>query len=410
MTSAVSPLQQLSGNKIKTYKMRPIVCVIATICMLFSNNSAAQSTHIFKVAVFAPIYLDAAFDGTNYKLGYTNLPRNILPGLEFYNGVMMAIDSLNAEGVNAEVLFYDLKNSAQPIHQLLKKTELADVSLIIASFNNRNDIKPLADFAYNKKIPLISETYPNDGGVSENPYFVLINSTLKTHVDALYKYVQRTYPTANLIWIKRKGVVEDMIQQFFTDMQKKTPAIPLKIKTMELVDTFTTVDFISGLDSNKQNILICGSLNESFGIAVMKTASANRDYNCSVIGMPTWDGFKDLGKSELKGIELIYSSPYYFPRTDKTSQLIISRYKNKFLSRPSDQVLKGFESMYHFTKLLLKYKDDLIHNLSDKSFKVFNDFDIQPIKFKRENLQADYLENKKLYFIKKVDGQIKSAN
>ncbi len=378
--------------------------------MLLSVKVAAQSAHPIKVAVFAPIYLDSAFNGANYKLGNSNLPRNILPGLEFYNGVMMAIDSLTAEGVNAEVLFFDLKNSAEPIPQLLAKPEMADVSLMIASFNNRNDIKPLADFALSKKIPLLSETYPNDGGVSENPYFVLINSTLKTHVDALYKYVQRNYSTANLVWVKRKGAVEDMIQQFFADMQKKTPSIPLKIKTMELVDTFATADLMVSLDSNKQNVLICGTLNEPFGTAVMKTLSANRDYNCTVIGMPTWDGFKDLGKSDLKGVELIYSSPYYFPRTDKTSQLIISRYKNKFQARPSDQVLKGFESMYHFTKLLIKYKQDLVHNLSDKSFRVFNDFDIQPIKFKRENLQADYLENKKIYFIKKLDGQIKSAN
>jgi len=54
--------------------------------------------------VFAPIYIDSAFDDANYKLG-TGIAKNILPGLDFYNGAMMAIDSLNAEGVHAEVFF-----------------------------------------------------------------------------------------------------------------------------------------------------------------------------------------------------------------------------------------------------------------------------------------------------------------
>jgi hypothetical protein len=41
---------------------------------------------------------------------------------------------------------------------------------------------------------------------------------------------------------------------------------------------------------------------------------------------------------------------------------------------------------------------------------VFNDFDIQPIRFKRESTLADYLENKKIYFVKRLAGQIKTVN
>jgi hypothetical protein len=46
----------------------------------------------------------------DYKLGKANLPRYILPGLDFYNGMMMAVDSLNKEQAPVEVLFYDSKS------------------------------------------------------------------------------------------------------------------------------------------------------------------------------------------------------------------------------------------------------------------------------------------------------------
>lgn len=385
--------------------------IIAVLLVILVNSftiqeSPAQEAPI-KIAVFAPIYLDSAFNGNNFKLSNTNLPKYLLPGLEFYNGVMMAIDSLNADGVNAEVLIYDSKQSESAIQEILTKPELAGVSLIIASFNNRNEIKPLADFALSKKIALISETYPNDGGVSENPYFVLINSTLRTHIDALYKYLQRFHSTDNLIWVKRKGTLEDMIQGFFTELQKKTPSLALRIKTVEMADSLNQQSLLAGLDSNRNNVLICGSLNEPFGTAIVKTLADNKDYKGTVIGMPTWDGFKDLNKPEYKTVEIIYSSPYHFPRTDKIAISISIKYKNKFQARPSDQVFKGFESMYHFSKLLLKHKEAFLNNLSDKSFKVFNDFDIQPIRFKRESAIADYLENKKIYILKKLDGQVK---
>jgi hypothetical protein len=281
------------------------------------------------------------------------------------------------------------------------------LSLIIASFNNRAEIKTLADFALVNKIPLISATYPNDGGIIENPYFVLINSTLKTHVDALYKFLQRTYATSNIVWVKKKGQMDDLIQSYFTDNNKKTPAVPLKVKTVELIDSFPTADLLIKLDSNRQNIVVCGTLNEGFAMSVIKTLSTNINYATIVIGMPNWDGFRDLFKPEYKAVGVIYTSPYNYTRTDKLGLYLTTKYRNKFLSRPSDLVFKGYESFYHFTKLSIKYRENLTHNLSDKSFKLFNDFDIQPVKFKKENKDPDYWENRKLYFIKKVDGQIK---
>jgi ABC-type branched-subunit amino acid transport system substrate-binding protein len=384
-----------------------IIVLLLVLVSLFTIQESRAQEATTKIAVFAPLYLDSAFNGNNFKLGNTNLPKFLLPGLEFYNGVMMAIDSLNAEGVNAEVLIYDSKQSELAIQEILSKPDLEGVSLIIASFNNRNEIKALADFALSRKIALISETYPNDGGVTENPYFILVNSTLRTHIDALYKYLQRFHSTDNLIWIKRKGALEDMIQSFFTELQKKTPSLALRIKTVEMVDSLNQQTLLTSLDSNRNNVLICGSLNEPFGTAIVKTLADNKDYKGTVIGMPTWDGFKDLAKPEYKGIEIIYSSPYHFPRTDKIAISISNKYRNKFQARPSDQVFKGFESMYHFSKLLIKHKEAFLNNLSNKSFKVFNEFDIQPIRFKRDNPIPDYLENKKIYILKKLDGQIK---
>jgi ABC-type branched-subunit amino acid transport system substrate-binding protein len=384
-----------------------IIVLLLVVVSFFTIQESRAQEATTKIAVFAPLYLDSAFNGNNFKLGNTNLPKFLLPGLEFYNGVMMAIDSLNAEGVNAEVLIYDSKQSESAIQEILSKPELEGVSLIIASFNNRNEIKALADFALSRKIALISETYPNDGGVTENPYFILVNSTLRTHIDALYKYLQRFHSTDNLIWIKRKGALEDMIQSFFTELQKKTPSLALRIKTVEMVDSLNQQTLLTSLDSNRNNVLICGSLNEPFGTAIVKTLADNKDYKGTVIGMPTWDGFKDLAKPEYKGIEIIYSSPYHFPRTDKIAISISNKYRNKFQARPSDQVFKGFESMYHFSKLLIKHKEAFLNNLSNKSFKVFNEFDIQPIRFKRDNPIPDYLENKKIYILKKLDGQIK---
>ena len=71
-------------------------------------------------------------------------------------------------------------------------------------------------------------------------------------------------------------------------------------------------------------------------------------------------------------------------------------------------VFKGFEITYHFTKLLSKHKDNLINNLSDKDFTLFNQFILQAVRLKSTSIKPDFLENRKLYFIKKQGGNIKS--
>lgn len=390
--------------------MRILRKFILVFIILISHYSAfaQEQPKVWKVAVFAPVYLDSAYtqDG-NYRLGNQILPRYMMPGLDFYNGVMLAIDSLNVEKQPVEVLFYDSKSIKGSTQNAILDSTFADASLIIASFNNRNEIKPLADFALEHEIPLISATYPNDAGLTENPYFILINPTLRTHLEGIYNYLQRVYPTSNMTMFRRKGAVEDMIQNGFAEIAKSSTSVPLKIKTVELTDSFTTSQVISYLDSSRQNIVICGTLNETFGINLVKSLSESKKYRSIAIGMPTWDALRGVDRN----VEIVYTTPYHFIRTDKIGLDITNTYRNKFSGRPSDMVFKGFEAMYRFTKLLIKHEGLLMKNLSDKSLKLFNEFDLQPVKPYSNNPNAvDYLENKKLYFIRKMDGQIRSVN
>ena len=47
------------------------------------------------MAVFLPLYLDSAFDASgNYRFDQ-NFPKYLNPGLEFYEGLQMAMDSLH---------------------------------------------------------------------------------------------------------------------------------------------------------------------------------------------------------------------------------------------------------------------------------------------------------------------------
>lgn len=382
--------------------------ILVALCCWFSSVTAQDNVSrppVLRVAVLAPLYLDSAFNGYTYKLGNSSLPKYLLPGLDFYNGVMLAVDSLNKEHVPLEVWIYDTKKAGSNIVSIVKELDYMNFSLLIASVNNAAEQKVISEFSFSKNVPVISATYPNDAGLASNPFFIMVNSTLKTHVEGIYKYMQHNYVIGKMLYVTRKGTLETKIKSYFTAMDS-TPN-KLKYKVVELPDNFTPEALTAFMDSTRQNIVVCGSVNENFGSLLAHTLNNATSYRSVAVGMPTWDL---ISPASVKNIELVYSTPFNFSRTDRIGKSITKQYKDKHQGRPSDMVFKGFESLYHFSKLMLSNKNNFLNSLSDSSYKIANDYQFEAVRLTSTSFVPDYLENKKLYFVKMQEGVIKSVN
>jgi hypothetical protein len=354
------------------------------------NTSSSQERKT--IIVFIPLEIDGAFNGTDYILGNNNLPKTMLPGLDFYNGVLMAVDSLKKSSATFDIRIIDTKQKNNSLTTLLTDSGLQKPTLIISALTNKVDTKLIADFALAQQSPMVSAVFPNDAGVTNNPFFTVLNPTLKTQCEAIYNYIQTNFSKNTILYLKKKGATEDYIQNIIVDNNSKTSKSFLNI---EVADSISFADIVPYLDSTKQNILLCGSLKESFGYSIVKLLNENPAYKATIIGMPTWDGEKSFN---VTNVEIIYASPFYFNGNEKLLKQLTAAYKLKYLGRPSDQFFKGFESMLYFT-----------NGLSAKAIPVFNSFKLMPVFNTDNKSQVDYQENKNLYFFRKQNGQIKSA-
>jgi hypothetical protein len=369
---------------------------------------AQVNNHKQRIAIFAPLYLDSAFDAYNgYRYDKT-FPKFINPGLEFYEGIQLALDSLNKENVPLEVFVFDTKSTKTLLQEQIN--ELDSVGLIIAHATVQENWV-LAGEAMLRNVPYINVNLPNNGGVTNNPFFVMLNPTLKTHVEMVYRYLQRFYGLNTITVLRKKGQMEDLIKTFIDDFGKSTASVPLKLNYLDLTDSFTLKQLLPLLDSNRQNVFVSASLDENFNRRLItQFALAGKAYKTSIIGMPTLDNLeKDFSRTEFKGPEIIYGHPFYNGKMDKVSVSINNHFVTKMYARPSDMVFRGYEVMWKYSKLLAKYKTDLSSNLTDKNNKVFTDFDIQPV-LNKQTMTMEYFENKKLYFIKWQDGVIRGVN
>ena len=76
----------------------------------FAQDDSLVLAGKYKIAIFAPLYLDSAFNSFDeYRYAKNVFPRFINAGLEFYEGAQLALDSLAREGKELEIFVYDTR-------------------------------------------------------------------------------------------------------------------------------------------------------------------------------------------------------------------------------------------------------------------------------------------------------------
>lgn len=388
-----------------------ILFIIAFFCFkkVAAQNDTLIKTPVYKIGIFSPLYLDSVFSNNSFKYKQ-GIPRFILPALDFVQGTQVAMDSIHLKNENIETTIYDSKAFEQNIPWLIQNKKLDSLNLIIGNVKEA-EYKQLAEFAIQKKIPFISSTYPNDGGITANPYVVIVNPTLRAHCEIIYSYLLQNHGTDKIFLCRQNGKQEDMVAEFFKQINEQDGSTLLKIETLNFEQT-VNIDFLkSKLDSNRKNIIVGASLDETF---VTKLADAcfklQITYPITLIGMPNWDGMPGLHKKEsYPNFPIFFTSPYFNNKWDDYSKMLISAYTKKYKGKPSDMAFKGFELMYLFTELLTRYPGNLMDNLNDRSIKIFNEYNFLPVRLKKENEVPDYFENKHLYFIKILKGVVSKA-
>jgi hypothetical protein len=384
------------------FRCKTVFLLIA--CCLLLADVHAQQLRRHKIAIFAPLYLDSSFNASgNFRYEKTGA-RFANAGLDFYYGAQLALDSLEKRNAPLEVFICDSRGK-QGISYQLSKPEMRDIEMIIAE-TNAPETRLLAEAALRKKIPFISTTFPNDAGVDGNPYFVILNTTLKAHVEGIYQFLQKYHSLDKIVVFRKRGTQEDLLEDYFHDITQSTASTPLDLKFVDIGTDYVPQTLAAHLDSTKRTVVVAGSLDEAFATKLTQTlAGLNSKYPVRVIGMPTWENYNF---SKANDLEIIYTTPFNYDRSSGLESSLAAEYAKALAFQPSDLFFRGYETTLRFALLLLDTGSDIASNLSRKGNVVFTPFDIQPVFKDQSKMSLDYFENRHLYFIK-VFGSVKNV-
>ncbi|GAC1704832.1 MAG: hypothetical protein NVS9B7_07090 [Flavisolibacter sp.] len=381
--------------------MTKLICLIS-LFVAFNSPLHGQEAPKHKIAIFTPLYLDSVFDAATTYTPNKVFPKFLTPGLDFYLGAQKAVDSLQKRGAPLEFFFFDSKSKPSVLQQM-NSIELSEAELVIAS-SNTLETTLIAEAVRQRKIPFISATLPNDARIVNNPYLVVLSPTLQTHIEGLYKFIQRYYSLENVVVFSKPGKQEDQIKNYFRGYAKSTSALPLNISYVDLPPDFNFRSIANALDSNKKTICISGCMDEIFGMKLVQAlGSLKKSYPVTLFGMPTWENF-NLNSPAPNDLEIIYTAPFFYNHTNTLEGQIAIDYAKITNGRPSEMFFRGYESTLRFALLLLETKKDIASSLTRKGNLIFTPLDIQPVFKDKKTMVLDYFENKHLYFIKVLGG------
>lgn len=354
-----------------------------------------------KVAVFAPMYLDSAFKGG--MIGNFNIPRYVMPGVDFIQGAEIAFDTLSSYDQKIEGHLFDSKSAYYPVSWMIKYGRLNDMNLIIGSVKDP-EYEELAAFAAQKRIPFVSVTYPNSGGIRKDSFLIIVNSTLKAHCEGIYSYLVQKHSLDNIYLVKRKN--ENRIENYFKEINAEEPKGLLKFKTLSF-DSLNADVLRKSIDTSKPVVLIGATLYETFALMLADAAYPIQKNNKLVlIGMPNWDGFRDLYKKDrFSDFPIRVTTPHFDVKKNVFSSFLDNQYFTKYRTKPTDMAYKGFESVYYFVNILKNHPNDFMDHLNDDEYACFHTFNFRPV-FLSNPTYPDFFENKHLFVMQILNGEL----
>lgn len=319
-----------------------------TALMALAHTGMCQQKTPLKVAVLLPLYLDSAFMGVTYKLGTNALPKYMMPGLDFYHGVNAALKRLQADSVQANVTILDSKRADQSFGQILGTLEIERPQLIIAHITNAKEQQAIQSYSSTYNIPVVSPLYPNDVGLEANPFFIMLNSTLETHLQHLYKHINQVISRKTVVhFVTKTGVAEQRIEKEFNSL--RTGSNKIFFNKILIADSLSEKMVVTELDSTKHNYFIVASLQETLSIELLKFLQANPVYKSTVWIMPSSATVLGSNGSNFSSVNVAYTIAQPMQKNGHYQQLN-TQYRNSFGGRPTDAYFRGFDAAYSFIK------------------------------------------------------------
>jgi LysM repeat protein len=322
-------------------------------------NTTLPPMRTIKVALFIPLQNDAASLDDEDASTDLNFKPASKPYLEYYEGFLMALDTIRKQGLGVELLQYEVKHDSSKIKQILNEKAIQDVDLIIGPF--QEDIFGLVAFwAEKKHINIIDPINSSNHSLYNFTNVFQLNTGLNSQLEQESRYLA-SFDSINMVMIKGSNNDESQIisvfkKKYLTEFKQNFPQKQVSFK--EINYNQANEDGIEKvLDKNSTNVIVLPSSSQVFVINVItKLNNLTKNYKLILTYMPLWKKFEQNFELEhIFNLHAHVTHPFYINYGDSNVRKFILDYRFLYKIEPSKFSFLGFDSGIYFLSLVQKY-------------------------------------------------------
>ncbi|MBS3806974.1 MAG: LysM peptidoglycan-binding domain-containing protein [Bacteroidales bacterium] len=341
------------------------------------DSSGYFKRHTLQVGLFLPFYLEknqekfyidsSEVDDQGEKI-YKKVQRDpnyIYPRsenfIEFYEGVLVALDSLSDQGVRVDLRVYDSGADSLELKQTLRSNNLSNLDLIIGPVY-REKFSLMARYAEKNRIHIISPFSKSKRWVHNNPYVIQIYPSLTAQLDQFASYISR-FSDKNMILVHAgDSLYYPEIRQFkdkiFTYISHDTSFADVRFKEVAFKDSLFYLE--QAMNRGEENVVIVPSEDEAFVTDVVTNLNtlSKKGYDMRVFGYSNWQDFVNIELEYFYNIHLCLFSSFHVNYKRPAVKRVVRKYRKTFYSEPSRYVFHGFDISYYFMNALYRYGRD----------------------------------------------------
>ena len=295
--------------------------------------------------------------------------------LEFFQGTLMAIDSMRQDGMKLDVHYYDTRRSTDRTRSILMDDELDNYDLFIGPFYTYN-LEIVADFARRHRIPLVTPFYNDLDMVRNNPYLFQLNPSLESGYREAAKLVASKH-MYNIVYVRQEDSLDVEKHEYFKQLifdgfDDYHPAEPVVFKEV-ILKLDHIEDIIQSLSTEKKNLVVIPTADEALASTVVSSLYYNLDnYDIEVLGTPYWSEFSTIDFTYFHKLRLMFYSSFWVDYNDPKIEQFMTRFRNNFYSEPTttskagmNYGIIGYDMTFYFLNALRTYGPRFILELDD---------------------------------------------
>ncbi len=299
--------------------------------------------------------------------------------LQFYEGALLAIDSMKNLGMQFDIKFFDSAKDTLRINEIIKGGELDDADLIIGPFYLSQFMR-VSEYAREKKIHIVCPVPQNNKILLGNPYVSKVATSKNVMFRNLGKYSAYLFKDQNIL----------MLEQSFRANPLSLAYKDSYIRTLNSLGDTASLKNIGEVKWDKgsvdpiraklkgdsvRNIIVVPSNDQVYVTKLMAGLNnLSEKYRINIIGLDTWLKYSNIDFDYLEhlGVMIPVNGHINYQRSEVND--FVRRYQKQYEIFPEKFAFQGFDVTWYYLNQLEKNGNRIEQSMveSNEKYLYFN--------------------------------------